>query len=1155
MELTIDQALSKGIEAHQAGKLEEADKFYTAILRAQPNHPDANHNMGVIAIAVGKIQQALPFFKSALEANPRIAQYWLSYIDALIRLNKISEAKVVFEQAKDYGAKGEPFSRLAKKLNDLDSEGSYIKDELNILDCLTLDKALRYAGEAQRGGNSEKARDIYEDILAGTPKNKKADGGIKAISNDASSNVASVNDPTNGELLNLIELFNQGQFQDVLFQASIFLKQFPRSFFLHNISGASHARLRQPEPAIECFYQALEIRPDFADAHNNIGNALKEQGDLDAAIDSYKQALEINYNFAEAHHNLGIAFISRKEFVAGIESFQRAIKIRPAYPEAHLNLGSAYYAIGDFDAAINSYERCLKARPEYAEACFNKGNALKKKGMLDAAIEAFKHAIKLKPQLAEAHYNVGVVLMDKGEFLPAIDSFNCVLTLRPEYAEAYFNIGIALRELGRYDSAIDSFTYALELKPNYPEAHNNIGSIHKIMGNLDAAIESFKHAIKIKPEFADAYVNLGNALKDREELVAAADSYQKALRIRPNFAECHYNLGIVWGNIGDTDTSATCYRKAIAIRPDFAEAHGNLGNILKERGELNAAVESYHRALKHKPDYAEVYNNLGLTLHERGELDSAIHSLIQAIKISPKFDGAYTNLGSILKGVAFSSPVPDLIQIISELLDRNNSVRPIDVSRAGISLLKLIPSIESILNNSSTDKLKRSFQDVIVTLSNAPLLLQLMRLCPLPDIELESLLTNIRAVFLSQISVPSSSSDLIRFHSALALQCFTNEYIYTQTNDEVKQIEALEKSVQEAILAGQQPTPQSILCLASYKALITYEWASSLDVNADIQEVYERQYLEPKRENFIKKKLPVIGEITDSISSKVRQQYEENPFPRWVKLGLPLSPVDLSKKVEEFQLRLFDSRATEIKCSDILVAGCGTGQHPIGTAATYTDSTVLAIDLSLSSLAYAKRKTEELGLENIDYMQADILDLCKLNRQFDIVESAGVLHHMKDPMVGWRVLTQCLRPGGLMKVGLYSSSARKHITLIREEIRKLGIRPNESEMKSFRRALLSSEEPHHKWALELNDFYSMSELRDLVFHVQEHHFTILDIQECLVQLGLGFCGFETKRIVQDFKRTNTGADDAYDLGKWYTYENANPSAFIGMYQFWCQKLI
>ena len=126
MELTLDQALQKGIEAHRAGNAQEADRYYTAILKANPKHPDANHNMGVLAVGIGKVQEALPFFKAALEANPNLDQFWLSYIDALIKLERTDEAKAVFNQAS--GFKGDGFDQIAQRLGLSDLKKSNAQD-------------------------------------------------------------------------------------------------------------------------------------------------------------------------------------------------------------------------------------------------------------------------------------------------------------------------------------------------------------------------------------------------------------------------------------------------------------------------------------------------------------------------------------------------------------------------------------------------------------------------------------------------------------------------------------------------------------------------------------------------------------------------------------------------------------------------------------------------------------------------------------------------------------------------------------------------------------------------------------------------------------------------------------------------------------------
>jgi SAM-dependent methyltransferase len=327
-----------------------------------------------------------------------------------------------------------------------------------------------------------------------------------------------------------------------------------------------------------------------------------------------------------------------------------------------------------------------------------------------------------------------------------------------------------------------------------------------------------------------------------------------------------------------------------------------------------------------------------------------------------------------------------------------------------------------------------------------------------------------------------------------------------------------------------------------------------LIITDEIEDVFKRQFEEPNQEAQFKIDLPVLEGITDKVSLKVGDQYEVSPYPRWVNLGLPLKPTSICRMVEDVKLKLVDDNIKEVGTPSILIAGCGTGQHSIGTASRFKGSKVLAIDLSLSSLSYAKRKTEELDFQNIDYMRADILDLGNLGRQFDIVESAGVLHHMDDPVAGWRVLTGCLKPGGLMNIALYSELARQHIVEMRQEISKAAIGMSDAAMRSFRTKVINSDQNHHKKILNSQDFYSLSTLKDLLFHVQEHRFTIPQIQDCLSELGLSFCGFEADGIVSHFKQTNTGADDPYDLDKWQKYEVANPRAFAGMYQFWCQKI-
>ena len=116
MELTIDQALQQGIAAHREGKLQDAERLYRAILQAQPSHPDANHNLGVLTVAVGRPLEALTFFKQALDANLKVEQFWVSYIDALIKVGRLDEAREVLANGEQSGVSAEKLGAFYQQL-------------------------------------------------------------------------------------------------------------------------------------------------------------------------------------------------------------------------------------------------------------------------------------------------------------------------------------------------------------------------------------------------------------------------------------------------------------------------------------------------------------------------------------------------------------------------------------------------------------------------------------------------------------------------------------------------------------------------------------------------------------------------------------------------------------------------------------------------------------------------------------------------------------------------------------------------------------------------------------------------------------------------------------------------------------------------------
>jgi 2-polyprenyl-3-methyl-5-hydroxy-6-metoxy-1,4-benzoquinol methylase len=437
-----------------------------------------------------------------------------------------------------------------------------------------------------------------------------------------------------------------------------------------------------------------------------------------------------------------------------------------------------------------------------------------------------------------------------------------------------------------------------------------------------------------------------------------------------------------------------------------------------------------------------------------------------------------------------------------------------------------------------------------------PLLRSLLELAPVRDLHLERFLTQTRRGLLA-VACASRTTDRpdtshLEFSCALARQCFLNEYVFDAQPEEREQVSELQEKL-AAELTANCPVPglwpallASYMPLASIpaaKLLLERSWPSAL------RAVLRQQLIEPEEERKCRQNIPRLTPIENAVSLLVQNQYEENPYPRWV---APISAGEPTN-VDAYLRRLFPSAnfSQGPASAEILVAGCGTGQQSIATARRFIGANVLAVDLSLSSLAYAKRMTDEMKVRNVDYGQADILNLGSLGRSFDVIEASGVLHHMAEPMQGWRSLLALLRSGGFMNMGLYSKTGRQLVQRGREFVAEKGYRPTADDIRRLRQDLLATPlSGLWKWG----DYFSTSECRDLLFHVQEHQTTIPEIESFIGEHGLSFIGFHVMPQIADAYRRRFPNDISLtDLSCWNAFEAENPYTFASMYQFWIQK--
>ncbi|MEO1867174.1 MAG: class I SAM-dependent methyltransferase, partial [Methylococcales bacterium] len=487
--------------------------------------------------------------------------------------------------------------------------------------------------------------------------------------------------------------------------------------------------------------------------------------------------------------------------------------------------------------------------------------------------------------------------------------------------------------------------------------------------------------------------------------------------------------------------------------------------------------------------------------------------------------------------------------------------RPNDISGAIISMLRHHPNLHIALEASKNGAVKDKINQLVDQLASIPLLLQLMELCPIPDTEIERLLRLIRQATLNQLTEETIEPANLPFYVALALHCFTNEYVFLESSEETSEIEQLENKI-SILLANNKPIPSLwVALLGSYRPLHLFSWSDQLsrsNSTNSIKKILTQQIDEVREEQRLRSEIKALSTINNNISQAVRAQYEENPYPRWVNPGLSPKPETIRTVLQHLKVDIDCVGQHFPSHPEILIAGCGTGQHSLGTASRFSNSSVLAVDLSLSSLSYAIRKTQELAISNIDYMQADILELHKLDRQFDLIESAGVLHHMEEPLAGWKVLVDLLRSRGLMKIGLYSEIARQHIVETRTFITKNNYGSSSEAIRQCRVEIMdmpTKADSKISKVLNISDFYSLSTCRDLLFHVQEHRFTLPEIETALKELGLVFIGFEfpDSQVMHRFKELNPEKESLASLPLWHQFELNHPHTFIGMYQFWVQK--
>ena len=799
---------------------------------------------------------------------------------------------------------------------------------------------------------------------------------------------------------------------------------------------------------------------------------------------------------------------------------------RAAELTAWLRTAVDHHQAGELAQAQELYEQILAREPTHADALQYFGILCQQRGDSGQAEHLIRQAIAVRPDVAPYHDNLGTVLEQTGQFDAALSAYREAERLEPGIVERAGNVGLVLQRLGRHSQAERHYRACIERHPHDMDSRLALADLLSKGDNPRAAIQAYREILDINENHASARISLGNVLQDDGQFDAALDEYRRVIARYPENAEAWHNQGRALANVEQFGEAQRSFERALRFDPELVEAKLGLARMLERLGLFDRAYAAF-RALC-------TTGTTGTTGSEADE-DVASRSragLLRIIRVLPMFEHD-----------------PLLVQIMLSAIDSEDTVASHCMYALGSQLAAKAGLTQGDCVDDA-DALRRA-----VALQLDPLFVVAVEQCVNVVPAVERWLCAVRRAMLH-----ANRGDLVGREPllrALAMQSFANEYVFAVSDDEVGVIDAVLAQLGPQTASGllaSGDTVRDLLLYACYGPLSELWGAESLAaLDAEtlgpwLAPIVLHTVVEPHREWEMAAEIEELAPIADSSSRLVRAQYEEHPYPRWRELP-PVLPL-----ANSFSINSVADAVAADRQAPFLVAGCGTGFEPLLLATQFPERAIVALDLSRASLGYASRMAAQLGVENVRFVHGDLFDVGHLGCRFSMIAASGVLHHLADPLAGWRVLTEHLRDSGVMKVALYSRRARATINTARERVAALGLSADTQGVRTLRARVLAGMEPTLSSLLDSEDFYTTSMCRDLIFHPLEHQFDLREIATMLDTLGLQFEGFELPHplLKQQFRAARLG--DETDLAAWGQFEERNPRTFDGMYVMWCRKV-
>jgi len=446
------EALRQAVTLHQAGRLQEAEQWYRALLQAAPDHADANHNLGLLLRSSQSLEAGLPYLQRAANIDPAHPQFAVSYSSALLDAGRAGDAANMLDRAFSGGLDTPALNcnrgNAARALGDQDSA------EARFRRALALDPQYALAwynlgGLLQERGRLNEAVDAYRAAVQAAPDFAEAGNNLALVL----------------------------QIQE------------------------------RNDEAISVLVEVLRRQPDYADGYRSLGALLEAERRDEPAWQCYARAIELAPGVADTHYHAGLVLLRLDKPHDATTQFALAIAIDDKHARAYNELGNVQRQLGARADAAQSYTAATAIQPDFAEAFSNLGNALLELGRLGEAEIACRRAVELAPALPEAHFNLGNIHRAAHQAEAAAAAYREAVALRPGYAAAWCNLGLTVQAFDHAEAEACCHQ-ALQADPELPQALVFLADIVSDQGKFSEAEALLRRAIANVPDMAAAWAGL-----------------------------------------------------------------------------------------------------------------------------------------------------------------------------------------------------------------------------------------------------------------------------------------------------------------------------------------------------------------------------------------------------------------------------------------------------------------------------------------------------------------------------------------------------------------------------------------------------------------------------------------------------------------------